>query len=260
MDRREPHHSLHLVSLVALLLCGSTNAQVAPGTNAQVGRIIDQANLMARSGFPTSEMDTWVKHQLESIHGAKVKSAPPAWDAYASAAWAQEDDNPTQGAGIQDAFSVARMVASATKTGMQASAETSATAATHQRAAYQANAIHARAQGAVGAGYSRSGAGGSTLARRDPADLRLPIGRGVPPESPADVAGRIPDLGGDTHAAHPVLQVAGPTDRGDHETRGTAADACHRQPAEARDAVTRFAFANACVQSASDQASRKGDQ
>jgi len=151
MDRQYILPSLRLVPLISLLLCGSAGAQIAPGTNVQVGRIIDQANLMARSGLPTSEIDTWVKRQLEAIRGAKVKSAPPAWDAFASAAWAQGDDTPTQSAGIQDAFSVARMVASATKPGMQASAETSATAATHQRAAHQTNAVHAPAQGTAGA-------------------------------------------------------------------------------------------------------------
>lgn len=258
MDRRETHPSLRLVSLIALLLSGSVSAQVAPGTNVQVGRIIDQANLMARSGVPTSEIDTWVMHQLEAIQSAKVKSAPPDWDAYGSAAWAQGDDNPTQRVSIQDAFTVARMTASKTKTGMPASAETSATAATHQRAAYQENTLHAPAQGTAGAGYSRSGAGGSTFARRNPADLRLSIGPRLLPDGLADVAGRIPDLGGDAHEAHPVLQVAGPADRSDHETRGTAADACHRQPAETRAAVTLFAFANACVQGASDEVSRKG--
>ena len=70
MDRRQMHRSLRLLPLTSLLLCGNACAQVAPGTNPQVGRIIDEANLMARSGFPAAEIDAWVKHQLEAIQGA----------------------------------------------------------------------------------------------------------------------------------------------------------------------------------------------
>lgn len=258
MDRRQMHRSLRLLSLTSLLLCGSACAQIAPGTNPEVGRIIDEANLMARSGFPTPEIDAWVKHQLEAIQGAKVKSAPPPWDAYASAAWAQGDDNPLQDTGIQDTFTMARMSASTRESETPASAETSTPAATHQRTAYQENAVHAPAEGAAGTGYPRSGAGGSTLGRRDPADLRLSIGAGLPPDGPAHVAGRLPDLGGNAHAAGPVLQIPGPTDRGDHEIRRTAADSCDRPPAETPGAVTLFAFADACVQSASKQTAQAG--
>lgn len=80
---------------------------------------MDKANLMVKHGVPVTTVDAWLKQQAGKLQGVqeptpKPVPPPPAWNAYAVAAWRNaqaSDGTATPSAPTLDAFTQANAAA-----------------------------------------------------------------------------------------------------------------------------------------------------
>lgn len=78
------HFALLSVAVLALSMRPAWGAQAS---DPRVDALIAQANAMVRQGIPPSKVEKWLLNQVRAGGHVQVQTAPPAWDAYATASW-----------------------------------------------------------------------------------------------------------------------------------------------------------------------------
>lgn len=113
---------------------GVVCAQQALQAPANINQLVDQANRLIKQGVPAPQVDAWLKGQSATLPRVEVTPlapvpAPPAWNAYAVAAW-QGTQSAEGGTGIVAGAPVdAYVAANASATSKPAPATSAAPAA-----------------------------------------------------------------------------------------------------------------------------------
>jgi hypothetical protein len=86
--------------LVTLVLGIASASAASPPTN--VDTAIAEANAMVKLGIPTQVIDAWLLRQVKEAGTSRtatsavtVKTPPPSWDVYATAAWTRQERGAT---------------------------------------------------------------------------------------------------------------------------------------------------------------------
>lgn len=79
-------HYFALLS-VAVMVLSMRPAWGAQASDPRVDALIAQANVMVRQGIPPNEVEKWLLNQVRDGGHVQVQTAPPPWDAYATASW-----------------------------------------------------------------------------------------------------------------------------------------------------------------------------